>query len=104
MEKEFPNVELFFRINDVGMLPYIISELGYEGIRDADIEIVNEYQSIIPHNANQIFSSNTKTAYVPISSGCSQFCAYCIVPYARGLEKNRPVDEILTEVKHHISQ
>jgi len=104
MHTEFPNVELFFRINDVWMLPYIIKELGYEGIREADIEVVNEYQSIIPHNANQIFSENTKTAYVPISSGCSQFCAYCIVPYARGLEKNRPVDEILAEVKVHLSQ
>ena len=104
MQREFPNVELFFRINDVGMLPYIIKELGYEWIREADIEVVNEYQSIIPHSANQIFTENTKTAYVPISSGCSQFCAYCIVPYARGLEKNRPLDEILTEVKHHLDQ
>ena len=102
MQTEFPQVELFFRINDVGMLPYVIAELWYEWIRKADIEIVNEYQSIIPHSANQIFAENTKTAYVPISSGCSQFCAYCIVPYARGLEKNRPVDEILTEIKHHI--
>ncbi len=104
MQNEFPNVELFFRINDVWMLPYIIKELGYEWIREADIEVVNEYQSIIPHNANQIFTENTKTAYVPISSGCSQFCAYCIVPYARGLEKNRPFDEIMTEVKHHLKQ
>ena len=104
MHNEFPNVELFFRINDVGMLPYIIDTLGYTWIREADIEIVNEYQSIIPHSANQIFTENTKTAYVPISSWCSQFCAYCIVPYARGLEKNRPVDEIITEVKHHLSQ
>lgn len=104
MQNEFPNVELFFRINDVGMLPYIIWELWYTWIREADIEIVNEYQTIIPHSANQLFSENTKTAYVPISSWCSQFCAYCIVPYARGLEKNRPVDEIITEVKHHLKE
>ncbi len=104
MQNEFGDVELFFRINDVGMLPYIIAELWYQGIREADIEIINEYQSIIPHNANQIFAENTKTAYVPISSWCSQFCAYCIVPYARGLEKNRPVDEIITEVTYHLSQ
>lgn len=46
--------------------------------------------------------NNTKTAYVPISTGCSQFCAFCIVPYARGLEKHLPVDDIIREVKHHI--
>ncbi|HMT27125.1 MAG TPA: MiaB/RimO family radical SAM methylthiotransferase, partial [Candidatus Absconditabacterales bacterium] len=41
---------------------------------------------------------------IPISTGCSQFCAYCIVPYARGLEKNRPVDEIIKEAEFHLSQ
>lgn len=102
MNNEFPNVELFFRINDVWFLPYMIQALGYE-IADYDVEIVNEYSSIIPHAANQIFSENTKTAYVPISTGCSQFCAYCIVPYARGLEKNRPMDEIIAEAQWHIS-
>jgi tRNA-2-methylthio-N6-dimethylallyladenosine synthase len=100
MNRSFPNVELFFRINDVGMLPYVMRKLGYEV--DPDIDVVNEYTGIIPHDANMLFAENTKTAYVPISIGCSQFCAYCIVPYARGLEKNRPVDEIMTEVQSHV--
>ncbi len=69
-----------------------------------DVELTNEYSSIIPHGTNQLFKDNTKTAYVPISTGCNQFCAYCIVPYSRGLEKNRPVEEIITEVKYHLSQ
>ncbi|USN55250.1 MAG: radical SAM protein [Candidatus Peribacteria bacterium] len=68
-----------------------------------DIDVVNEYTGIIPHNANMLFQENTKTAYVPISTGCSQFCAYCIVPYARGLEKNRAVDEIMTEIRAHVA-
>jgi tRNA-2-methylthio-N6-dimethylallyladenosine synthase len=40
------------------------------------------------------------TAYVPIIHGCDKFCTYCIVPYRRGREKSRPLDEIVQEVAH----
>lgn len=102
MSTEYPNVELFFRIDDTGFLPLILQQLGYD-VASGDLELTNEYNSIIPHDSNQLMASNTKTAYVPISTWCSQFCAYCIVPYARGLEKNRPVDEILHEVDIHLA-
>ena len=38
-------------------------------------------------------------AYVNIIYGCNKFCTYCIVPYVRGREKSRPMDEIYKEVK-----
>ncbi|HLG12435.1 MAG TPA: tRNA (N6-isopentenyl adenosine(37)-C2)-methylthiotransferase MiaB, partial [Dehalococcoidia bacterium] len=40
------------------------------------------------------------TAYVPIIHGCDKFCTYCIVPYRRGREQSRPLDEIVQEVAH----
>lgn len=40
------------------------------------------------------------TAYVPVIHGCDKFCTYCIVPYRRGRETSRPLDEIVQEVAH----
>jgi len=39
------------------------------------------------------------SAFVNISVGCDNFCAYCIVPYARGREISRPAEEIIREVE-----
>lgn len=38
------------------------------------------------------------SAYIPIMEGCDNFCAYCVVPYARGREKCRPMEAVLAEV------
>ncbi|HEX6030968.1 MAG TPA: tRNA (N6-isopentenyl adenosine(37)-C2)-methylthiotransferase MiaB, partial [Tepidiformaceae bacterium] len=44
------------------------------------------------------------TSYVPVVHGCNKFCTYCIVPYRRGREKSRRVDEIVREVAYLTAQ
>ncbi len=53
----------------------------------------DEYFDIIPDY------SHPKAGYVPIMTGCNNFCTYCAVPYTRGREKSRPFKEIVAEVK-----
>lgn len=38
------------------------------------------------------------SAYVSIMEGCSKYCSYCIVPYTRGEEVSRPLDDVLAEI------
>ncbi|MDF5099306.1 radical SAM protein, partial [Vibrio parahaemolyticus] len=38
------------------------------------------------------------TAFVSIMEGCSKYCTYCVVPYTRGEEVSRPMDDVLFEI------
>ncbi|WP_234919411.1 radical SAM protein, partial [Aeromonas veronii] len=38
------------------------------------------------------------TAFVSIMEGCSKYCTYCVVPYTRGEEVSRPLDDVLYEI------
>ena len=49
-----------------------------------------------------VLQKNKFNAWVPIISGCNNFCSYCIVPYVRGREKSRDFNEILSDCKKFI--
>ena len=59
-----------------------------------DIMKVHEFEEL---NIKE-YTDRTR-AFIKIQEGCSQFCSYCIIPYARGPVRSRPYDEVLTEVK-----
>ncbi len=52
----------------------------------------------------KVSKNNLKTAYIPISWGCQQFCTYCIVPYSRGKLWHRSSKAILKEVNEAVKK
>jgi tRNA-2-methylthio-N6-dimethylallyladenosine synthase len=44
------------------------------------------------------------SAHVPVVLGCSHACTYCIIPYRRGVERSRPTETILAEVRSLVAQ
>ena len=103
LKKKFSNLELMFRIDDIQLLPKITKYLGYK-IKDNDIQKIQSYIDLMPKVANQTQNENIKTAYIPISTWCNQFCSYCIVPFARWLETYREIQDIVDEVKYWTDQ
>ncbi|MFC1780384.1 tRNA (N6-isopentenyl adenosine(37)-C2)-methylthiotransferase MiaB [Patescibacteria group bacterium] len=91
LKKKVPWVDIILPIKDIERLPKLLTmQLCNYANKKTDN---SKYLSIKPK-----YTSNYK-AYVPISTGCNEFCAYCVVPFARGKLINRPANEIIDEVK-----
>lgn len=97
-------VDLFFSINSLGELENWIID-NYLKIVNCKLKIParkycthNKYLSIKP------IYKKAYQAFVPVMTGCNNFCAYCVVPYARGREYSRPAEDILKEVKSLVKE
>lgn len=90
IQKKMRAVDLYFPTSDMGQLPRWIGELRPELVNSTDI--IEDYLKINPERRS------IRQAFVSIQTGCNKFCSYCVVPFARGLEKNRPVKDILAEI------
>ncbi|MBU1895636.1 tRNA (N6-isopentenyl adenosine(37)-C2)-methylthiotransferase MiaB [Patescibacteria group bacterium] len=84
-------VDLYFPIHEMTNLPMWLSKLNPE-LRSGE-NLIIDYLALRP-NYNSSFQ-----AYIPIQTGCNHFCTYCVVPHARGVEGNRPLQQILKEVR-----
>ncbi len=119
LHKKFENIELVFRIDDTWLLPIILkaqknagSGLFFEILDKQNNDFYDEYTDIIPQATTMIGNSKNmnqnvkiqKSAFVPISTWCSQFCHYCIVPFSRWLERHFSKEKVLKEVKFYLDQ
>jgi tRNA-2-methylthio-N6-dimethylallyladenosine synthase len=87
----------FHRVPD--HLSNIIATMQGQGPRPASIVDLEEEAD--SQNTIKSHTSETRqvTAFVSIMQGCNMKCSYCIVPKTRGVERGRPMDEIIDEIE-----
>lgn len=63
-----------------------------------------DYSNFHDKNFFDIIPKNlTPITYIPIMTGCDNFCSYCAVPLTRGREKSRPMKDIILDVKRALN-
>ncbi len=85
-----PHLDVVFGTHNLGSLPGLLRRAIEQHGRAAEvIEGGAEFSSALP-----TVREHDWAAWLPITMGCNNFCSYCIVPYVRGREKSRPLDDI----------
>ena len=89
-------VDIIFGPQTLHRLPKMIDESISKNTKPIDISFpLIEKFDFLPRS-----TSSDVSAYVSIMEGCSKYCTFCVVPYTRGEEVSRPLDEILFEVSN----
>ena len=96
---ELPHLDVVFGTNNLASLPGML-----KGVLEGDRHVVEtlEESESFPTDL-PITRENSWAAWLPITIGCNNFCTYCIVPYVRGLEKSRTLEDIVDEAKRYVS-
>jgi tRNA-2-methylthio-N6-dimethylallyladenosine synthase len=92
--KRAPFVDLIFGPQTLHRLPEMIEDRrkGEPMVVDVSFPEIEKFDRL-PEP-----SVEGPTAFVSVMEGCSKYCTFCVVPYTRGEEVSRPVDDVITEI------
>jgi tRNA-2-methylthio-N6-dimethylallyladenosine synthase len=95
-----PYVDLVFGPQTLHRLPEMIQARQAAARPQVDISFpeIEKFDHLPPARVEGA------SAFVSIMEGCSKYCSYCVVPYTRGEEVHRPLDDVLTEVAELAAQ
>ena len=94
--KRAPYVDLVFGPQTLHRLPEMMEQRGPGGTLVVDVS----FPEIEKFDRLPEPKVDGPTAFVSIMEGCSKYCTFCVVPYTRGEEVSRPLDDVIAEVAH----
>ena len=95
--EKVPHLDFVLGTEMFHLLPETIDAIAAE--RRQHIHIGFDDAVLHKMGARLPVSKQSVSAFIAIMRGCSRFCSYCIVPYVRGREKSRPMDDIIKEAR-----
>lgn len=95
LAKKFRQIDIVMGNQNIGKIPHAMEKLETGDFKHV---IFTGAEDELPPRIDAEFDSK-KTASIPITYGCNNFCTYCIVPYVRGRERSVPMSQILDEIK-----
>ena len=100
IRKRAPYVDIVFGPQTLHRLPEMITQIkgGDKSVVDVSFPEIEKFDRLPEPRADG------PTAFVSIMEGCSKYCSFCVVPYTRGEEVNRPVDDVLLEIAQLAAQ
>ena len=96
---KYPQVRLIFGTHNIHRLPMLLAQAMQ---KEKTIEVFSAEGEVIEDLPVKRFGKHK--AWVNIMYGCDKFCTYCIVPYTRGKERSRAMEDILKEVRELTAQ
>jgi tRNA-2-methylthio-N6-dimethylallyladenosine synthase len=93
--KRAPFVDMVFGPQTLHRLPEMIAAVrsGHPGVVDVSFPEIEKFDVIPQPRA----AAASCTAFLTIIEGCSNYCSFCVVPYTRGEEISRPLDDVIAE-------
>ncbi len=89
-----PFVDLVFGPQTIHRLPGLIDQRR----RDKRPQVDISFPEIEKFDHLPAPRKDGASAFVSIMEGCSKYCSFCVVPYTRGEEVSRPLDDVMTEI------
>jgi len=98
--KRAPYVDVVFGPQTLHRLPKMIVDKETSGLSQVDISFpeIEKFDHLPPARVEG------GAAFVSIMEGCSKYCSFCVVPYTRGEEFSRPLNDVLTEIANLTQQ
>src|SRR4026209_567881 len=103
LREKLPYVDVFSPPSDPGPLVSFLSQGEIRSLEDSETTrrfLMMDDELILPQHER----GNLVSAHVPIVYGCSHACTFCIIPFRRGIERSRPIGDIVAEIRSLAAQ